>query len=39
MVEPSSIGTNYILKQLEYVTKDLIAMHTMLFKFKNGFIL
>ena len=32
MVEPSSIGN---LKQLEYVTKDHIAMHTMLFKLKK----
>ena len=27
MVEPCSIGNNYISKQYEYITKDHIAMH------------
>ena len=31
MVEPCSIHNNYILKQLEYITKDHIATHTILF--------
>ena len=34
MVEPCSISWQYIMKQLEYVTKDHIAMHTILFKLK-----
>ena len=32
MVEPYSIGINYISKQSEYVTKGNIAMHAISFK-------
>ena len=34
MVEPCSIRWLYITKQLEYVTKDHVATHTILFKLK-----
>ena len=34
IVEPGSISRYYITKQLEYVTKDHIATHTILFKHK-----
>ena len=34
MVEPCSISWQYIMKHLKYVTKDYIAMHTILFKLK-----
>ena len=33
-VEPCRISCQYITKQLEYVTKDHIAMHTILNKLK-----
>ena len=35
MVKPFGNGNNYILKQLEYVTKDHIA-YTTLFKLKTA---
>ena len=34
-VEPCSISLQYITKQLEYVTKDHIAMYTKLFMLKT----
>ena len=34
MVEPYSIIQQHIMKQLEYVTKDPIAMYTILFELK-----
>ena len=34
MLEPCSISQQCIKKQLEYVTKDHIAIHTILFEFK-----
>ena len=36
MVEPCSIIRQYITKQLEYVTKDHIATHTILFMLKTA---
>ena len=35
-VEQYSISRQYITKQLEYVTKDHIAMHTILFILKTA---
>ena len=35
MVEPCSMSQHYITKQLEYIAKDHIAMHTILFKLKQ----
>ena len=35
LVEPCIICQLYITKQLEYVTKDHLAMHTILFKLKT----
>ena len=35
MVEPCSISRKDITKQLEYVTKDHVATHALLFKQKN----
>ena len=35
MVEPCRIRWYHITKQLEYVTKDHIAMHTIFFKLKT----
>ena len=34
MVEPSSINWQYITKQLEYINRDHIATHTILFNLK-----
>ena len=36
MVEPCTISRYYIMKQLEYVTKDHIARHTILFQLKTA---
>ena len=36
LVEPCIISQLYITKQLEYVTKEHIAMHTILFKLKTA---
>ena len=39
MVEPCGISQQYITKHLEYVTKDHIAMHTIVFKLKTALFL
>ena len=36
LVEPCIISQLYIAKQLEYVTKDHLATHTMLFTLKTA---
>ena len=36
LVEPCIISQLYFTKQLEYVTKDHIATHTILFKFRTA---
>ena len=35
-MEPCIISQLYITKQLEYITKDHLAMHTILFKLKTA---
>ena len=39
MVETCGISQQYITKHLEYVTKDHIAMHTIVFKLKTALFL
>ena len=36
MVEPYIISQLYITKQLEYITKDRLATHTIIFKLKTA---